>query len=150
MVNLCRRLVAFFVAVFCVEVAANEWKVEVTEYRHTHSVELKIIAFGSTISFKCLALSKTVYLAKYDVGIPGTSALINSNMSADDAAKWQQRLTSASSKGEDVVTLGNLPTPGEIVDGSWPPKLLVKVPVANFAEAWKEYESLCEKQQLGR
>lgn len=146
MVNL-YRLLMFFAVVVCVEVAANEWKVKVTERQHTHSVELKIVAFGSTVSFDCLVLPETVFSAKYDVGIPGTAALISSNMSADDAAEWRQRLDSASRMGEEVVALGNFPTPGEIMEGSWPPKLVVMVPVANFPDAWEEYESLCEKRQ---
>ena len=146
MVNL-HRLLVFFVALLCVEVAANEWSVKLTRSpSELYSVKLEMWYQQSTVTFGCMLLPKlTGYSARYTVLIPGTSAMISSNMDDSDVEAWRISLAAASSRGEDVQTLGNHPTTEQIMDGGWGPTLAILVPVANFVDAWAEFETVCKE-----
>ena len=146
MVNL-HRLLVFFVALLCVEVAANEWSVKLTgSPSELYSVKLEMWYQHSNITFSCRFMPKLVgYSAEYTVLIPGTSAMISSNMVDRDIDFWRTRLATASSKGMDVATLGNYPTTEEVGDGGWGPALQIMVPVANFVDAWSEFETVCRE-----
>ena len=146
------RLLVFFVALLCVEVAANEWKLIMHPSRQAFDLEIQ--HKGVTLTFNCqlsiagTALPKpTGYSARYLVPIPDTTATISERLSPDDSAAWREKLAAHSSKGQGAVALGRKITEKEAVDGAWGPMLIILVPVANFVEAWEDFESVCVDRQ---
>ena len=141
MVNLHRYLV-FCVALLSVEVTASEWKL--IEREHQQSVDLEMRHSGSTASFSCIPSEPKGYLASYAVPVPNTSATIVGYM---DAIHWLPRMWAASNTGKDFVALGKFVASDAALETGLVLDVIVTVPLANFVEAFKEFESDCEKRR---